>query len=138
MCYITVIMCYLNLRVNIVDLIWFDFKKGFFECQFGEAYDEEEESDESEDEEEVEENKKLLQEMLDEERDYRPNCLGIQSKIEFADDEVRPLKNVLFDTTGFLGSQNLTRKQRDSRQIFCGNKSKKQCFDGISEHISAV
>ena len=50
----------------------------------------------------------------------------------------RPLKKVLFDTTGFLGSQNLTRKQRDSRQIFCGNKSKKQCFDGISEHISAV
>ena len=42
-----------------------------------------------------------------------------------------PLKKVLFDTTGFLGSQNLTRKQQDSRQIFCGNKSKRQFFYGI-------
>ena len=30
--------------------------------------------------------------------------------------EFRPLKKVLFDTTGFLGAQNLTQEQRDSRQ----------------------
>ena len=43
-----------------------------------------------------------------------------------------------YQNESFLGSQNLTRKQHDSQQIFCGNKSKKQCFDGIFEHISAV
>ena len=50
----------------------------------------------------------------------------------------RPLKNVLFDTTGFLGAQNLTQKQRDSRQNLYDNRSKEQCFEAICEHITAV
>ena len=50
----------------------------------------------------------------------------------------RPLKKVLFDTTGFLGPQNLTQEQRDSRQNLYDNKSKEQCFEAICEHITAV
>ena len=47
-------------------------------------------------------------------------------------------QKVLFDTTSFLGPQNLTRKQHESRQIFCYNKNKKQCFAGIFEHIRYI
>ena len=43
----------------------------------------------------------------------------------------RPLKKVLFDTTGFLGAQNLTQEQRDSRQNLYDNRSKGQCFEAI-------
>ena len=50
----------------------------------------------------------------------------------------RPLKKVLFDTTGFLGAQNLTQEQRDSRQNLYDNRSKEQCFEAICEHITAV
>ena len=50
----------------------------------------------------------------------------------------RPLKKVVFDTTGFLGAQNLTQEQRDSRQNLYDNRSKEQCFEAICEHITAV
>ena len=50
----------------------------------------------------------------------------------------RPLKKVLFDTTGFLEAQNLTQEQRDSRQNLYDNRSKEQCFEAICEHITAV
>ena len=50
----------------------------------------------------------------------------------------RPLKKVLFDTTGFLEAQNLTQEQRDSRQNLYDNRSKEQCFEAICEHIIAV
>ena len=50
----------------------------------------------------------------------------------------RPLKKVLFDTTGFLEAQNLTQEQRDSRQNLYDNRSKEQCFKAICEHITAV
>ena len=53
-------------------------------------------------------------------------------------EESRPLKKVLFDTTGFLGTQNLTQEQRDSRQNLYDNTSKEQCFEAICEHITAV
>ena len=43
----------------------------------------------------------------------------------------RPLKKVLFDTTGFLGAQNLTQERRDSRQNLFDNRSKEQCFEAI-------
>ena len=43
----------------------------------------------------------------------------------------RPLKKVLFDTTGFLGAQNLTQEQRDSRQNLYDNRSKGQRFETI-------
>ena len=52
--------------------------------------------------------------------------------------ENRPLKKVLFDTTGFLEAQNLTQEQRDSRQNLYDNRSKEQCFEAICEHITAV
>ena len=51
---------------------------------------------------------------------------------------VRPLKKVLFDTTGFLGAKKLTQEQRDSRQNLYDNRSKEQCFEAICEHITAV
>ena len=50
----------------------------------------------------------------------------------------RPLKKVLFDTTRFLGAQNLTQEQCDSWLNFYDNKSKEQCFEAICEHITAV
>ena len=50
----------------------------------------------------------------------------------------RPLKRVLFDTTGFLGAQNLTQEQRDSRQNLYDNRSKEQYCKAICEHITAV
>ena len=54
--------------------------------------------------------------------DFKPNLLTVYS---------RPLKKVLFDTTGFLGAQNLTQEQRDSRQNLYDNRSKGQCFEAI-------
>ena len=50
----------------------------------------------------------------------------------------RPLKKVPFDTTGFLGAQNLTQEQRDLRQNLYDNRSKGQCFEAICRHITAV
>ena len=45
--------------------------------------------------------------------------------------DTRPLKRVLFDTTRFLGAQNLTQERRDSRQNLYDNRSKEQCFEAI-------
>ena len=59
-------------------------------------------------------------------------------RISAAEPCSRPLKKVLFDTTGFLGAQNLTQEQRDSRQNLYDNRSKEQCFEAICEHITAV
>ena len=54
----------------------------------------------------------------------------------------RPLKKIPLDTTGFLEAQNLTQEHRDSRQNLYDNtiinRSKKQCFKAICEHITAV
>ena len=52
--------------------------------------------------------------------------------------QCRPLKKVLFDTTGFLGAKKLTQEQHDSRQNLYDNRSKEQCFEAICEHITAV
>ena len=57
---------------------------------------------------------------------------------DFGTSPSRPLKKVLFDTTRFLGAQNLTQEQRDSRQNLYDNRSKEQCFEAICEHITAV
>ena len=50
----------------------------------------------------------------------------------------RPLKKVLFNTTGFLGAKKLAQERRDSRQNLYENRSKEQCFEAICEHITAI
>ena len=62
----------------------------------------------------------------------------INDQVEVGVVHARPLKRVLFDTSGFLGAQNLTQEQRDSRQNLYDNRSKEQCFEAICEHITAV
>ena len=62
----------------------------------------------------------------------------VEVKQTYSRSDLRPLKRVLFDPTGFLGAQNLTQEQRDSRQNLYDNRSKEQYFKAICEHITAV
>ena len=67
---------------------------------------------------------------------HTPGFLGLRLKNH--DPDIRPLKKVLFDTTGFLGDQNLTQEQRESQQNLYDNRSKEHSFEAICEHITAV